>query len=151
MAASPARSQHIRLLGVLQRIALAYLFAGLIFVFFGLRGRIAWCVGLARRILGCMTFVPVPGGTAGDFAEGKNLANWVDAQLPAAAEMGRRPRSRRPAEHAAGDRQLPVGRFRRHVAPQRHAEAVAEALLLAIAGWLVLVGGWAGLGISNFQ
>jgi predicted acyltransferase len=25
-----------------------------------------------------MTFVPVPGGTAGDFAEGRNLTNWVD-------------------------------------------------------------------------
>ena len=28
-----------------------------------------------------MTFVPVPGGTAGDFAEGKNLANWVDKEF----------------------------------------------------------------------
>ena len=27
-----------------------------------------------------MTFVPVPGGVAGDFAEGKNLANWIDQQ-----------------------------------------------------------------------
>ncbi len=67
----------------------------------------------ARRILALMAFVPVPGGAAGDFAEGKNLANWVDANYSAAAEMGRRSRSRRPAEHAAGDRQLPVGRFRR--------------------------------------
>ncbi len=70
---------HIRLLGVLQRIALAYLFAGLIFVFFGLRGRIAWCVGLLLGYWAIMAFVPVPGGTAGEFAEGKNLANWVDA------------------------------------------------------------------------
>jgi len=27
-----------------------------------------------------MSFVPVPGGTAGNFAEGQNLANWVDKQ-----------------------------------------------------------------------
>ena len=27
-----------------------------------------------------MTFVPVPGGMAGNFAEGQNLANWVDKQ-----------------------------------------------------------------------
>jgi predicted acyltransferase len=69
---------HIRLLGVLQRIALAYLFAGLIFVFFGLRGRIAWCVGLLVGYWAIMAFVPAPDGTAGDYAEGTNLANWID-------------------------------------------------------------------------
>lgn len=71
---------HIRLLGVLQRIALAYLFAGLIFCYFGTRGRIAWCLGLLVGYWLIMTFVPVPGGTAGNFAEGQNLANWVDKQ-----------------------------------------------------------------------
>ena len=70
----------IRLLGVLQRIALAYLFAGLIFCYFGTRGRILWCVGLLVGYWLVMTFVPVPGGTAGNFAEGQNLANWVDQQ-----------------------------------------------------------------------
>jgi predicted acyltransferase len=70
----------IRLLGVLQRIALAYLFAGLIFVYFGQRGRIAWCAGLLVGYWALMTFVPVPGGTAGNFAEGHNLANWIDSQ-----------------------------------------------------------------------
>jgi predicted acyltransferase len=69
---------QIRLLGVLQRIALAYLGAGLIFVYFGQRGRVAWCLGLLLGYWALMTFVPVPGGTAGDFAEGRNLANWVD-------------------------------------------------------------------------
>ena len=38
--------QQIRLLGVLQRIGLAYMFAGLIFCYFERRGRIAWCAGL---------------------------------------------------------------------------------------------------------
>lgn len=71
---------QIRLLGVLQRIALAYLFAGLVFCYFGLRGRIVWCVGLLAGYWLVMTFVPVPGGTAGNFAEGHNLANWVDQQ-----------------------------------------------------------------------
>jgi predicted acyltransferase len=69
---------EIRLLGVLQRIALAYLFAGLIFCFFKTRGRIIWCAGLLVGYWVVMTFVPVPGGTAGNFAEGQNLANWVD-------------------------------------------------------------------------
>jgi predicted acyltransferase len=69
---------EIRLLGVLQRIALAYLFAGLIFCFFQRRGRIIWFAGLLIGYWLLMTFVPVPGGTAGNFAEGQNLANWVD-------------------------------------------------------------------------
>jgi predicted acyltransferase len=72
--------QEIRLLGVLQRIALAYLFAGLIFCFFKTRGRIIWCVSLLVGYWALMTFVPVPGGTAGNFAEGQNLANWLDKQ-----------------------------------------------------------------------
>ncbi len=65
---------------MLQRIAICYLFAGLIFCFFGQRGRILWCIGLLGGYWLIMTFVPVPGGTAGDFGEGKNLANWVDKQ-----------------------------------------------------------------------
>jgi len=69
---------QIRLLGVLQRIAIVYLFAGLIFVFFKQRGRILWCLGLLAGYWAVMTFVPVPDGTAGDFTAGHNLANWID-------------------------------------------------------------------------
>ncbi len=71
---------QIRLLGVLQRIALAYLFAGLIFCYFERRGRVIWCVSLLVGYWLLMTFVPAPGGAAGNFAEGQNLANWVDKQ-----------------------------------------------------------------------
>jgi len=71
---------EIRLLGVLQRIALAYLFAGLIFCFFKTRGRIIWCASLLVGYWLVMTFVPVPGGAAGNFDEGQNLANWVDKE-----------------------------------------------------------------------
>jgi predicted acyltransferase len=75
--------ERIRLLGVLQRIAICYLFAGLIFCFFGLRGRLFCCLGLLVGYWAVMTFVPAPGSTAGDFQEGTNLANWVDkAYLP---------------------------------------------------------------------
>ncbi len=72
---------QIRLLGVLQRLAICYLCAGLIFCFWGLRGRLAWCVGLLVGYWLVMSYVPVPGGVAGDFSEGKNLANWVDQQF----------------------------------------------------------------------
>ena len=71
---------EIRLLGVLQRIALCYLFAGLAFCFLGLRGRIIACVSLLLGYWALMTFVSVPGVGAGHFEEGKNLANWVDSQ-----------------------------------------------------------------------
>jgi predicted acyltransferase len=70
--------QGMRLLGVLQRIAIAYLFAGLIFSFFSLRGRVAACFGLLLGYWALMTFVPVPEVGAGHFEPGQNLANWVD-------------------------------------------------------------------------
>jgi predicted acyltransferase len=73
--------EQIRLLGVLQRIAICYLCAGLIFCYWGQRGRLIWCVSLLVGYWLVMAFVPVPGGTAGDFAEGKNLANWVDKEF----------------------------------------------------------------------
>jgi predicted acyltransferase len=69
----------IRWLGVLQRIALCYLFAGLLFCFLRVRGLAAVAVALLVGYWLLMTYVPVPGGQAGSFAEGKNLANYVDA------------------------------------------------------------------------
>jgi len=50
---------HIRLMGVLQRIALCYLFAGLIFCFCNLRAMIAIAVGLLLGYWALLTFVPI--------------------------------------------------------------------------------------------
>ena len=50
---------NIRLVGVLQRIALCYLFAGLIFCFFRPRTMAAICVGLLAGYWAIMTFVPI--------------------------------------------------------------------------------------------
>jgi predicted acyltransferase len=72
--------EKIRLLGVLQRIALAYLGAGLLFVNLRVRGLIIACVALLVGYWALMTFVSVPGVGAGNFAEGKNLANYIDHQ-----------------------------------------------------------------------
>jgi predicted acyltransferase len=69
---------QIRLLGVLQRIALCYLFAGLLFCTFKLRGLATACGTLLVGYWLLMSFVPVPGVGAGSFAEGTNLANYVD-------------------------------------------------------------------------
>jgi predicted acyltransferase len=50
---------HIRLLGVLQRIGLCYLFAGLIFCFCNLRTMIAIAAGLLIGYWALLTFVPI--------------------------------------------------------------------------------------------
>ena len=80
---------EIRLLGVLPRIALCYLFASLLFLNLGLRGLTVAFVSLLVGYWALMTFVPVPGIGAGSFERGANLANWVDSQfLPGAKWEG---------------------------------------------------------------
>ena len=100
------RWPDIRLMGVLNRIALAYLFAGIFFCFVRKRGLIAICAGLLVGYWALMTFVPFPdvrptpgAGTIskedgfrrvsqlnldstnrirGVFLKGVNLANYLD-------------------------------------------------------------------------
>ncbi len=50
---------NIRVLGVLQRIGFAYMGAGLVFLFFGPRARVAICAGLLVGYWGLMSFVPI--------------------------------------------------------------------------------------------
>ncbi len=69
----------IRYLGVLQRIALCYLFASLLFLNFNWRGMMVAFVALLAGYWALMTFVPVPGIGLGSFAPDANLANWLDA------------------------------------------------------------------------
>lgn len=74
-------SQHwwdVRLLGVLQRIGLCYLFTSLIFLNFNLRGLVAALVAILVGYWALMTFIPVPGIGAGSYAPDANLANWID-------------------------------------------------------------------------
>lgn len=71
--------EGFRLMGVLQRIAIAGFAAGSAYLFLSQRGRWALCGGLLVGYWALMSFVPVPGIGAGDFAEGRNLANWIDA------------------------------------------------------------------------
>jgi predicted acyltransferase len=75
-----ASLEDVRIMGVLQRIALSYLFAGLLF--YSLKPRFLVIV-FAAILVGywaMMTFIPVPGVGAGNFQEGVNLANYVDQQ-----------------------------------------------------------------------
>jgi predicted acyltransferase len=68
-----------RLLGVLQRIAICYVAASLIYMYTGVRGQIAWIVGLLASYWVLMTFVPVPGFGAGRLDEAGNFAHYVDS------------------------------------------------------------------------
>ena len=73
--------ERIRLLGVLQRIAICYLFASLLFCYLKPKA-LAWvCAGILIGYWALMTFVPVPDFGAGNFGEGKNLANYIDKQF----------------------------------------------------------------------
>jgi predicted acyltransferase len=72
---------HIRILGVLQRIALSYLLAASIVLWVGIRGQ---ATALAALLLGywlLMTLVPVPGVGRGVLEPDLNLSNWLDLHL----------------------------------------------------------------------
>lgn len=71
---------NFRLVGVLQRLAFCYFFASLLFIYFRPRTVGVIGVGLLIGYWALLTFVPVPGWGAGDFAEGHNLTNWIDQQ-----------------------------------------------------------------------
>jgi predicted acyltransferase len=71
----------IRLLGVLQRIALCYLFTGILYCALRPRGLVITCGVLLVGYWALMTFVPVPGEGAGNFQEGHNLANYFDRRF----------------------------------------------------------------------
>lgn len=67
-----------RLLGVLQRIGICYLIAVVIYLTTGIRGQIAWIVGLLAGYWLLMALVPVPGYGAGHYDLTRNLAHYVD-------------------------------------------------------------------------
>jgi predicted acyltransferase len=69
----------IRLVGVLQRIAICYLAASILFLNLNWRGLIAVFLALLVGYWALMTFVPVPGVGAGLYSPTNNLADWIDA------------------------------------------------------------------------
>jgi len=71
----------LRIFGVLQRIALAYLFASLITLRSGPTGQIRWAGGLLLFYWVVMKAVPVPGFGVGDLSMEGNLAAWLDRTL----------------------------------------------------------------------
>src|SRR3569833_535995 len=73
--------EEIRYVGVLQRIAICYLAAAVLFLNIGWRGLLAATVVLIGGYWALMTFVPVPGVGAGAYAPDANLANWIDSKF----------------------------------------------------------------------
>lgn len=69
----------IRLMGVLQRIAIASGAAGVLFIYCRPRTLVLWLVAILGGYWALMALVPVPGVGVGSFVEGRNLANWIDA------------------------------------------------------------------------
>jgi predicted acyltransferase len=70
--------QNVYLAGVLQRIAVAYFFAALLFCFFRPRTLAVWAAVLLIGYWALLTFVPVPGIGPASYAQGKNLAYYID-------------------------------------------------------------------------
>lgn len=70
--------EMFRYVGVLQRIAICYCCAGLIHLNFRWRGVVAWIALLLVGYWLAMTWIPVPDYGRANFAEGKNLANYID-------------------------------------------------------------------------
>jgi predicted acyltransferase len=68
----------VRWVGVLQRLAFCYGVSSLLYLYCRPRTLVALIIGLLVGYWALLTFVPVPGFGAGDFAEGHNLTNWLD-------------------------------------------------------------------------
>jgi predicted acyltransferase len=71
----------IRIPGVLQRIAVCYLFAALIFLKSDWRAQALIAAALLLLYWALMTLVPVPGFGAGDLGKEGNLAAYIDRAL----------------------------------------------------------------------
>ncbi len=69
----------VRLLGVLQRIAICYFFTSFLVLNLELRGLVASLIAVLAGYWALMTWIPVPDIGAGSFGPDANLANWLDA------------------------------------------------------------------------
>ena len=69
---------HQRLLGVLQRIAICYLAASIIYLYCGVRAQIIWIIGLFAVYWAMMAFIDVPGYGPGNLTVEGNFAHYID-------------------------------------------------------------------------
>ena len=71
----------IRIPGVLQRIAVCYLVASIIFLNGSVKTSFAWTAGLLLFYWAVMAWYPVPGVGAGSYVKGENFSAWLDSIL----------------------------------------------------------------------
>jgi predicted acyltransferase len=71
----------VRIPGVLQRIAVCYLIAAVLFLTTSWRVQAAAATALLLAYWAAMTLIPVPGFGAGDLGPEGNLAAWVDRRV----------------------------------------------------------------------
>ena len=77
--AVPTFNLHtFRIMGVLQRIAVAYLIASAIYLYVSKQGIIWWIAGLLLTYWAAMTLIPVPGFGAGVITPEGNLSAYLD-------------------------------------------------------------------------
>jgi predicted acyltransferase len=69
---------HQRLLGVLQRIAICYLAASIIYLYCGVRAQIIWIISLFAVYWAMMAFIDVPGYGPGNLTVEGNFAHYID-------------------------------------------------------------------------
>ncbi|OQC02733.1 MAG: hypothetical protein BWX80_03035 [Candidatus Hydrogenedentes bacterium ADurb.Bin101] len=80
---------EVRLMGVLQRIALCCFFSGLLFCFLDWKGLGAVLLIALLGYWALLSFVPLPGSDAVSWAEGENWASWLDTRyLPGRKHYG---------------------------------------------------------------
>lgn len=72
---------HVRLMGVLQRIAISYTAAGLLFCYLRPRGLAIVAASILIGYYLLLAFVPVPGVGHASFVEGQCWPNYIDAHF----------------------------------------------------------------------
>ncbi len=73
--------EHVRILGVLQRIGLCSVLASAIYLTNSVRGQAVWTAAILAGYWAAMTLVPVPGFGPGVLQPEGNLEQYIDAKL----------------------------------------------------------------------
>lgn len=72
---------NLRWMGVLQRIGICYGIAALLAVHFSTRSLVVVWLAILVGYWGILTYIPVPGGVAGDLSAAGNLSGYLDRTL----------------------------------------------------------------------
>jgi predicted acyltransferase len=73
--------EHVRIMGVLQRLGIASACAALFYLYLPRRGQLAAAVALLLGYWAAMSWLPVPGVPRGSFTPEGNFANYLDRVL----------------------------------------------------------------------